>query len=77
MWGPVHVEPVRVGPGVGDEVEAGSDRDRRMHLHDQNVAADGSDRRDVAEENEREILEQGRIDGTAQRDHDEGIAVGR
>src|SRR5262245_56040187 len=63
--------------GVGDQLEARCDRNRWMHLHNQNVAADGSDRCDVTEENEREILEEGRVDRAARRDCDERIAIWR
>jgi hypothetical protein len=82
MWGPVplpgdHVELVRIGLGVGDQFEAGGDWNRGMHLHNQNVAADGSDRRDVAEKNERKIVEESCVDRAAQSDHDERMAVRR
>jgi hypothetical protein len=72
-----HVELVRIGLGVSDQFEARRGRNRRMHHHDEDVAADGCDRRDVAEENEREVVEEGRVDCAAQRDHDERIAIRR
>src|SRR5262249_2764887 len=72
-----HIELVWIGLGVGDEFEAGGDWNRGMHLHDQNVAADRSDWCDVAEKNERKIVEEGRVDRATQRNHDERIAVRR
>src|SRR5262245_51878808 len=71
-----HIELVGIGLGVGDQFETRRDRNRRMHLHDQSGAADASDRCNVTEEIEREILEEGRVDRAARRDHDERIASG-
>jgi hypothetical protein len=72
-----HIELVWIGLGVGDQFEARGDWNRGMHLHNQNVAADRSDRCDVAEKNERKIVEGGCVDRAAQRDHDERVAVRR
>src|SRR5262249_20765926 len=76
-FGRRHIELVRIGLSVGDEFETRRYRNRRMHLHDQSGAADTSDGCNVTEEIEREILEEGRVDRAAGRDHDERIAVWR
>jgi hypothetical protein len=61
--------PVEIIDKLNKEINAG--------LAEPRVAANGSDRCDVTEENEREILEEGRVDRAAQRDHDERIAIRR
>jgi len=72
-----HIDPARIGLGVGDELGDCPRRNRGADLHDEGDADDGSDGRDIAKEIEAEIFIKRRIDRIARRDLQERVSVRR
>jgi len=72
-----HIDPARIGLGVGDELGDCPRRNRGVDLHDEGDADDGSDGRDIVDEIEAEIFIKRRIDRIARRDLQERVSVRR
>src|SRR5262245_9642776 len=72
-----HVEFTGIGFGVGDELGNRCDWKRWMHHHNKSIAADGCDRRDVANEIETKLVVERRVDDVRRTCHEEGVAVRR
>ena len=70
-----HVDLARIGLGVGDQLGDIFGRYRWMHHHDEAVAADACNWRDIANKIETELLVECRVDGTRRSDQEERIAV--
>src|SRR5262249_14930249 len=68
-----HIDPARIGLGVGDELGNCSRWNRGVDLHDEGDADDGSDGRDILDEIEAEIFIKRRIDRIARRDLQECV----
>ena len=70
------VELAGIGLGVGDELGHGPGRHRRIHVHDERIAHDARNRRDIADEIEAQLVIERRIDGIERPGQQEGVAVG-
>ena len=77
MPGDPQVELARIGLGIGDELGNRFGRNRWMDHHHVGKAEDASDRRDVAEKNEIELVEECRVDRVRRTDQKERIAIRR
>src|SRR5262245_50703159 len=64
-----------IGLGVGDEVGNGLGWDRWVHDYSVGRAYDASNRRDVANEIEFEMVVQGGVDRATRTDHEQRISV--
>ena len=62
--------------GIGDEFGNGLGRNRRIDRHDEGLAHDACDRRDVADEIEIELLVERRVDRARRIGQEERVAVG-
>jgi hypothetical protein len=72
-----HPDLARIGLRIGDELRNGLGPHRRVHHHDERLAGDAGDRRDVAQQVETEILEQRGVDRVRRTDEEQRMAVGR
>src|SRR5215831_5495871 len=70
-----YIDLARVSFGIGDEFGKGLGRNRWIEHHDVGNAIDGSDRRDVAEKNEIELVVKRRVDLGGRVDQQERITV--
>src|SRR5262245_10845077 len=70
-----HVDLAWIGLGVGDQLGNSFGRNRWMHHHDEAVAADACDWRDIANKIETELLVECRVDCARRSDQEEHIAV--
>ena len=66
-----------IGLHVADELGDGLRRKRWIDLHDERVADDARDRRDVADEVEIELVVEGGVDRIRRRDEQQRIAIRR
>jgi hypothetical protein len=72
-----HVDLVGIGLGVGDELDDGFSRKRRIDHHHVRHRHDAGDRGDVADEVEGQRFVEGRVDGVGLADQQDRVAVGR
>jgi hypothetical protein len=72
-----HGDLARTGLGERDQLGDGLCRQRGMREHDLRLPLDAGDRRDVAEEDERQLVVERRVDGARHADHQQRVAVGR
>src|SRR5262245_27789313 len=72
-----HGELAGIGLGIGDELGNRFGRNRWIYYHDEGMADDAGDWRDVAEKNEIELVVERRVDRGRWRSQRERIAVGR
>src|SRR5258708_407076 len=72
-----YVDLARICLGIGDELWNCFGRNRRMYYHDEGVAADGCDRRDVAHEIEIELVVERRVDRVSRACQEQRVAVRR
>src|SRR6516165_10210997 len=78
-WGSVtgrrHVDLAWIGIRIGDKLGNRFGRDRWIHHHDEGLAVDARDRRDVADEIVVELVVQCRVDRVEATDHEQRVAV--
>src|SRR6266511_1626096 len=77
-WGGVPVpaaDLARIGLGMGDELGDRLGRKRRMHHHDEGLADDGCDRRDIAHEIVIELVVKRCADDVRHASHEQGVTV--
>ena len=72
-----HVDFARIGLGIGDEFGNRIRRDRGINFHDQRNRTDAAYRRDVADEIERKVLVNRRVDGVRRHAEQECVAIRR
>src|SRR6516165_11997478 len=70
-----HGEPAGIGLGISDELGNRFGRNRRIYYHDEGVADDAGDWRDVAEKHEIELVVERRVDRVRGTYHEERVAV--
>src|SRR5712691_1664203 len=70
-----HVDPARIGLGVGYYLGNRFGLKRWVHQHDEGLSDDGRDRRDVAAEIEIELVVERRVDHAIRTNHEQRIAV--
>jgi hypothetical protein len=71
-----HVDLARIGLGIGDELGDGLGRHVRVHHHHVGEQHRPGNRRAVANEIERQLVVERRIDGVVGSDEADGVAVG-
>jgi hypothetical protein len=72
-----HADPAGIGLGVGDEFRDGPGRNRRTDDHHQRKIDEARHRGDVADEIERQVVEQRDVHRRGCRNIQERVAVGR
>src|SRR5436190_20348736 len=72
-----HGELAGIGLGISDELGNRFGRNRWMYYHDFGRASDASDRHDVADEIETEVVVERRVDRIGHSDQEERVAVCR
>src|SRR6516164_11214389 len=70
-----HGEPAGIGLGISDELGNRFGRNRWIYYHDEGVADDAGDWRDVAEKNEIELVVERRVDRVRGTYHEQRVAV--
>src|SRR5262249_56537762 len=70
-----HGELAGIGLGISDELGNRFGRNRWIYYHDEGVADDAGDWRDVAEKNEIELVVERRVDRVRGTYHEERVAV--
>jgi hypothetical protein len=71
-----HIELARIGFGIGNEFRDRLGRNRRIDDHDERLATDAGDRRNIAHEVVIELWVERGIDGVGRTDKQECVAVG-
>jgi len=70
-----HVDPARVGLGVGHKFRNGSDWQRRVDQHDERIIVDASDWHDVARDIDVGLFVERHIDGVRRCNKQQRVAI--
>jgi hypothetical protein len=71
-----HIELARIGFGIGNEIRDRLGRNRWIDDHDERLATDAGDRRNIAHEVVIELWVERGIDGVGRTDQQERVSVG-